>query len=77
MTTNQIIILLILFTVFVISFLKVMMEEKGYKRDVFGVALLLSFACTMTLAAILVIERNSFKSPCPELQKIENVYKIK
>ena len=77
MKTSQIIILLILLIVFVISFLKVMTEENVYKRDVFGVALFFSFAFTMTLTAILTIERNSFKSTCTELQKIENVYKIK
>jgi hypothetical protein len=54
-----------------------MTEENVYKRDVFGVALFFSFAFTMTLTAILTIERNSFKSTCTELQKIENVYKIK
>lgn len=79
MTTGQIIIVAILFGFsFIFSAAGIFQEDKNNREA----CIIASIFCTFIITLILVgvtfrVNKLSSDNPCPELEKLENVYKIK
>jgi hypothetical protein len=77
MTTAQIIIL----TIFVIGYLVSVFRrtDRDHNFDGYSFIEMFIFAFLVSLCCFLSTELNKYKKgyTCPELEKIENVYKIK
>ena len=79
MTTAQIIIIAILLGLSVISSAAGILQKNTNSKDAY-IILSTFFTCVITIILIAVmIKMNELLSnnPCPELEKLENVYKIK
>lgn len=79
MTTGQIAIVVILFGLSLIfSALGVFCEDKNKREAYIIVSMFFSTIITIMLIAVTVrFNELSSNNPCPKLEKLENVYKIK
>lgn len=77
METSQIISLVVLFLISTFFIIKIAIH-KDLKREIFDLALgLYIIHLVISFILLLIIDNNSKKSPCPQYEKIENVYKLK
>ena len=63
--------------IFIVCFLEVMTSKKNnINKDIAGATLLLLFFAFLT---IIIVQKNQLENckECPELEKVDNVYKIK
>lgn len=79
MTTSQIVSLLVLLSISVFLLIKIIIY-KGFKKNViveYAIGLVFINLFTLAILCLVILDNNSKKSPCPQYERVENVYKLK